>query len=379
LSSAKPDRPQRVVIITQDFYPDIGGITTWVHEFARHLREAGCDVLVITKSFDGFKGHEEVEYPVHRLDHHRWKKKKYSRIKQAIAPLVDDDTVFLCANWKMAIPCLMLSYSSRIRYLVAVHGLDAFEARFKNRLLQKLTLWRAWAVLPVSRYTAGLLEMPRLQRSGRIQVLPNGVDSTVFVPQARSSHIATKYGFEEGPRILNIGRLIPRKGFDMTIRAMALLKNQSACFYIGGTGPYKETLQALVKELKLESRVKFLGFVEESDLVAVYNQADVFCMPSRALPLQVEGFGITYLEAAACGVPSVGGRMSGAEDAIVHEETGLLVEAESPQSIAGALDRLLDDESFRRHLGERALERVRSEFSWGQQTERLLQIMDASR
>lgn len=377
MSDRKPERtyPDRVVIITQDFFPDVGGITTWVHEFARHLSGAGCEVLVVTKSFDGFNGGETVSYPVLRLDHRGWKKHKYARIRKAIAPLNAGDTVFLCANWKMAVPCLSLSFTTSIRYFVVVHGLDALEARFKNRLLQKLALWRAEAVLPVSRYTASLIEMPRLHRSGRMQVVPNGVDCSVFVPQERNTKIEQKYGLGDGPRILNIGRLIPRKGFDMTIRAMALVRDKSACFYIGGTGPYENELRRIVAELALEDRVTFLGFVPDDDLVDLYNACDVFCMPSRALPLNVEGFGLTYLEAAACGVPSIGGKNSGAEDAIVDGETGLLVDAESPEAIADALNWLAADRDFRNQLGEQALKRVRESFGWHHATQRLLGII----
>ena len=364
-----------MVIITQDFFPDIGGITTWVHEFARHLLSAGCEVTVVTKSFDGYDGSEPAPYPVVRLDHREWKKHKYGRIRKAIAPLVRGDTVFLCANWKMALPCLLLSYTTRIRYFVAVHGLDALEARFKNRLLQQLTLWRANAVLPVSRYTASLIRMPRLHKSGRVHVLPNGVDLETFEPRERKAAIESKYNLQPGVRILNIGRLIPRKGFDMTIRAMALVQDRSVHFYIGGTGPYEGTLRNLVAELGLEKRVTFLGFVADEDLVDVYNASDIFCMPSRALPLNVEGFGLTYLEAAACGVPSIGGRNSGAEDAIVHEATGLLVDAESPEAIAEAIDRLSSDEELRRKLGENALKRVRESFGWQHATERLLGVL----
>lgn len=371
----RSSRPDRVVIITQDFFPDIGGITTWVHEFARHLQGAGCEVTVVTRSFDGCDGGESVDYPVIRLDHRRWKKQKYTRIKAAIQPMIDEQTVFLCANWKMAVPCLALSFTKKIKYFVAVHGLDALEARFKNRLLQRWTLWRASAVLPVSRYTASLIDMPRLHRSGRIHVLPNGVDFSHFVPKERNEAVERQSGINAGVRILNIGRLIPRKGFDMTIRAMTLVKDKTAHFYIGGTGPYEKTLRDLVSELGLEDRVTFLGFVADDDLIDIYNSADIFCMPSRALPLQVEGFGLTYLEAAACGVPSIGGKNSGAEDAIVHESTGLLVDAELPEAIAAAIDRLASDAELLRNLGQNALERVRASFGWQHATERLLGIL----
>jgi phosphatidylinositol alpha-1,6-mannosyltransferase len=275
----------------------------------------------------------------------------------------------------MAVPCLYLSLLHRIPYFVAIHGLDALEGRFKNRLLQRFTLWRASGVLPVSHYTKDLLEMPKLKRTGRVQVLANGVDTDRFRKRPRNAAIETKYGIGPGIRILNIGRLIERKGFDMTIRALALIDDPAVNFYIGGTGPYEAALRALAINVGVADRVHFLGFVDETDLIDVYNSADIFCMPSRELPYQVEGFGITYLEAAACGVPSIGGLRSGAQDAIVDGKTGLLVDPESPESIAGAIRRLTTDKSLREILGAAALERVRQELTWKAAVDRLLGII----
>lgn len=368
----------RFVFLTQDFFPDIGGITTWVYELARHLRAAGHPVLVVTKSFDGFDGRELTDLPTLRLNHVRWKQKKYARLKEAIGPLNDGSTVFLCANWKMAVPCMYLSSYRRLPYFVAVHGLDALEGRRKNRLLQQYTLWRASGVLPVSRYTAGLLTMPRLKRSGRVHVLANGVDTGRFQRRSRKAAVESKYGLCGDIRLLNIGRLIERKGFDTTIRALPLLSDLDIHFFIGGKGPYESVLRRLADETGVAQRVHFLGFVDDSDLVDVYNAADIFCMPSRELAYQVEGFGITYLEAAACGVPSIGGRQSGAEDAIVDGETGVLVDPESPDDTAHAIRRLALDQRLRYQLGEAALARVQRQFTWRVTVDRLLEIIRAS-
>ena len=368
----------RFVVLTQDYFPDIGGITTWVYEFARHLQQKGFEVLIVTKAFDGFDGRESCGLPVLRLDHHRWKQKKYGRLKAAVASLNDGRTIFLCANWKMAVPCMFLSIYTRIPYFVAVYGLDALENRLKNRLLQKYTLWRAAGVLPISRYTRDLLDTPVLKRTGRVHIVATGVDTARFTPRPRNPEIEKKYGMTSGVRILNVGRLIERKGFDTTIRAMARLTAREAHFYIGGQGPYEAALKTLAEQMGVSDRVHFLGFVADADLVDVYNAADIFCMPSRELPNQVEGYGITYLEAAACGVPSIGGKNSGAEDAIVDGETGFLVEADSAGAIARALDRLISDDELRKEMGTQALNRVRRELTWAAAVDRLLAVIAGS-
>ena len=115
---------KKFVIITQDYFPDIGGITTWCYEVGSQLQRRNYDVLVVTKSFDGYDGREEQDIPTVRLDHKRWRNKKYGLIYKTIRPLVNKDTVFICANWKMAVPCFKASLFRNIHYFTTVHGMD---------------------------------------------------------------------------------------------------------------------------------------------------------------------------------------------------------------------------------------------------------------
>ncbi len=371
---------KRIIMPTQHYFPDTGGITTWCYETAKAIQDKGLELIILTKAYDGFDKLNELhtdEYglQVIRLDNRKWKNNRNSRVYKAIKPFISDDTAFLSANWKMAVPCMLASLTNDIRYYTVVHGLDAMEARKINRGLQKITLRRSSGIIAVSRFTANLLKKVIMEEVTPVRIINNGVDTARFHTAVRDKEIESKYGFKDGLRILSLGRIIKRKGFDMTIKAMAQIKDPDVHYYIGGKGGYENHLRHLVKEYNLEDRVHFLGFIPDEDMNQVFNCADIFSMPSRSLPGDVEGFGITYLEAAACGVPSVAGRKSGAEDAVIHKETGLLVDPESVGEIADAIKHLCYNKEDREHLGNNAQKRVRQFLSWDIVTEKIITFM----
>jgi phosphatidylinositol alpha-1,6-mannosyltransferase len=360
---------EKVIILTQDYYPAIGGITTWCYEVARSLGAMGLDVLIITKSYDGYNYTNEIAkddkgLKVLRLNHQKWKNYRNKRIYQTIKQFIKPDTAFLCANWKMGVPCMLASIRKNIKYMVAVHGLDAMESRRVNKYLQKRTLKRSKGIITVSSFTKDLLCSQIPGKLPEIAVVNNGVDLKRFNLTGRQKEIEKKYGIHEGIRIICLGRLIPRKGFDTTIMAMASFRDLNVHLYIAGTGPYEERLREIVLESKLEDSVHFLGFIPDEDIAGLCNSCDIYSMPTRQLTGDVEGFGITYIEAAACGLPSIGSVNSGAMDAIVHEVTGLLVENGTVIEVTAALKRLIDNEDERKNFGINAYNRAIQYFSW---------------
>lgn len=122
---------------------------------------------------------------------------------------------------------------------------------------------------------------------------------------------------------------------------------------IAGEGPERSFLQQLVRDLELERHVHFLGSISQQELRHYYSEADVFLMAGRETPEDVEGFGLVYLEANACGPPVVGARVGGVPDAVWDEETGLLVPPDVPSATADALLRLVTAPDLARRLGER--------------------------
>ena len=149
-------------------------------------------------------------------------------------------------------------------------------------------------------------------------------------------------------------------------------------YVLVGYGPYREDLERAASELGIASHVLFAGKVPHEELLDYFAVSDVFVMPSHVNEAQcdVEGFGIVFLEANACGKPVVGGRSGGIPDAIVEGETGLLVDPLSPQAVADALGRLLDDPALARRLGEQGRTRALQDFAWPVVGARIRAVLD---
>jgi phosphatidylinositol alpha-1,6-mannosyltransferase len=150
-------------------------------------------------------------------------------------------------------------------------------------------------------------------------------------------------------------------------------------YLIVGEGPQGSHLRTLVKTLGLEDNVIFVGQVKEDELGAYYAACDVFAMVSRDIPEKgdVEGFGIVYLEANLFGKPVVAGRSGGVPDAVLNEQTGLLVNPHDPQEVASAIVRLLRDPELAERLGTNGRNRVRDEFTGSAAADKLLRALAA--
>src|SRR5207244_7571412 len=148
---------------------------------------------------------------------------------------------------------------------------------------------------------------------------------------------------------LGVSRLVPRKGFDVVIDAVAGLPGVQLA--IAGAGRDRRRL-----ERRAAGRVRFLGRVADADLPALYACADVFamCCRDRWFGLEAEGFGIVFLEAAACAVPAVAGRSGGAHEAVVAGETGYVVEPRDVRAVRSALGALCEDPPPRAGMGRDA-------------------------
>lgn len=351
-----------IILITQDFPPNTGGIQTWCVELAKQFAIMGIKVTVITKSFDDFKFEPFVfnSIEVVRSPHTNWKKDKNKLIYKELKNCITKSSIILCSNWKMGVPAYFYNIFHKVPYFVVCHGLDAAEYRKLNKVLQKKVFKNATESIAVSEYTKSYMRENDIEST--IDVINNGVDLEAFHQVIPSEEIIKKYRIDNSKlNILNVGRLEERKGFDFTIRAIKDIDN--VIFHIGGTGKYEDSLRKIVKELGVEDKVYFHGFIPNSDMNELFNAVDLFVMPSRKVGHSVEGFGITYLEAAACGTPSIGGRNSGAADAIEDGKSGLLVDSESVESIRVGIQYFKDNPNKLEEMGQYAKERAKS-FTW---------------
>jgi phosphatidylinositol alpha-1,6-mannosyltransferase len=208
-------------------------------------------------------------------------------------------------------------------------------------------------------------------------VVPPGVDTDRFRPLDRAEQAAgrARLGLPaDGPLVVSLSRLVPRKGMDVLIRAAALLapSHPGLTVAIGGTGRDHDRLQRLVASTG--APVRLLGRVEHDDLPVLYGCADVYAMlcRNRWAGLEQEGFGIVFLEAAAAGAPQVAGDSGGAAEAVEDGETGLVVRnPRDPDAAADALARLLDDADLRADMARAGRARAVEGYGYDQLAARL--------
>ncbi|MEW6154750.1 MAG: glycosyltransferase family 4 protein [Actinomycetota bacterium] len=216
-------------------------------------------------------------------------------------------------------------------------------------------------------------------------VVPPGVDVERFRPLGTAERAEARHAFglpPSGPLVVAVTRLVPRKGIDVLVAAASLLAPSlpDLTVAVGGGGRDRDRLHRLVASTN--APVRLLGRVSDADLPRLVGCGDVFAMPcrNRWAGLEQEGFGIVFVEAAACGVPQVAGASGGAGEAVAHGVTGYVVRQPSdPVGVAGALDALVASESLRATMAQASRRRAVEQFSYDRLATRLDDALQAVR
>lgn len=169
-----------------------------------------------------------------------------------------------------------------------------------------------------------------------------------------------------------------RKGHAQVLAAMRSLKERypNLVYVITGNGEYRAELQRLTREYALEGQVRFTGFLPREEVWQLYQRADIYISPSLEDQGDVEGFGLSFVEAGLCGKPVIAGRSGGVADVVLDGETGILVDARNPDEVARALQTLLDNPPLRERLGKAARERALKEFTLEAQARKMLAALE---
>ena len=199
-------------------------------------------------------------------------------------------------------------------------------------------------------------------------VLP-GTDPQFFTPGNPPEELVKKWNPAGKKAFLTVARVSERKGHDLVIKSLPeILNNHSDLLYlIVGKGPDRERLENLARELGVSDAVKFCGFVPDADLPDYYRMCDVYTMPNREVfdsTDSIEGFGISFVEASACGKPVIGGKSGGAVEAVAEGYSGYLVDPDSVKEFSAAAEKLLSDDALRMKIGVQGRQRAEKEMDW---------------
>jgi phosphatidyl-myo-inositol dimannoside synthase len=349
-----------IVVLTQNFPPDVGGIQILMYGLAKSALDNSHDVKVMADSykgdreFDASSGIHTVRYgglkPMRRfLKGLAARRTIHERRPRAV----------FCDSWKSL---EYLGPPAGTPVVVLAHGTE-FPAKPSPRKIARMTrtFSKATAVVAASRFAADLAR-PYLGDSAPVCVVNPPISPLPEASQDEIAALRQRYG--SGPILVGLARLEPRKGFDRVIEALPAVaeRHPHVAFLIGGDGEDKARLQSLAADRGVTERVHFLGRVYGKDKTALLSAADVFAMPTRRHGNSVEGFGIVYAEAAWCGVPSLAGTYSGASDFVDDNVNGRLVDGEAP--ISSTLIDMLSDREGLAAMGCAARAKVLSSGMW---------------
>ena len=344
-----------IVITTQNFLPDVGGIEVYLTGLADALAARGHRLVVFC---DGVAAPDDTckPYPVFRFAGPRpWMRWRKSLAVQRFNRKARGDAI-VADTWK-SLELLPARSLEQARVVCLAHGAEFLVktgSRKHRRIVRALA--KADVVAANSAFTGELVK-PFVTGQTAVRVVLPGLCPPKTTPtQNRRS----------GIRVLTIARLDAYKGVDVMLRAIAVLKDQLPAlrYDIVGTGDEWARLHALANELGIGAHVQFHGRVDESEKARLLEQADVFALPSRLEPGEVEGFGIVFAEAGAYGLPCLAGRDGGIPSAVLDGETGLLVDGADVKQVTHALSRLLLDEELAQRLGRAGQQRFWKEFVW---------------
>ena len=374
------------LFVTTKFRPIIGGLEEHTHQIAKHLNELGEQTTVFTPSRPGYTEvdgafDESCGYPVMRFDTKvgsgEWLTPFfYRRGLVEILGVARRSTVdYIMVNAvgsTLDVSALLASRLTRKPLITVTHGLHRSRVPWRSAL--DLVLRKASWNICVSNYAASWVAACGVD-PGKISVIPNGVDLREIESwraRAGSSRRVDTAFPERGPVVLTVARLSPSKGIRTVIRAMPRIVGEvpGTRYVIVGDGEDREHLMRLATESPVADSITFLGALTGDDKFDCYSRCDVFAMPSHE-----DSFPVVFPEANAFGKPVVGGRIGGVPEAVVHGETGLLVDPRSDSEVAEAIIRLLKKPDEARRLGDNGRRRVENELTWKQSARKFLSVI----
>ena len=383
-------RPQ--LLLTYEFPPMSGGIARWMGELARRYPQG--ELVVSTGQYPNSDEVDErlpnrvdrLAMPVRRLRTLQgiltW-----SRHVSVLTRTLNAEFIWCGTLKPSAYPAKWVRERVGTPFGVIAHGSDFLTLRHEThrsaikRRVAKGLLDAASVIVANSTWTRDLClsvlgELGVSLGEDRVRVVPLGTDPEFFRAGLDTGAVRSKYELDSGRWLLTVAPLAASKGVDTVLQVLAETGDEfpDLRYAVVGDGAELAPLKALARKLGVAQRVRFLTGIPDSDLPALYNLATAYVGLSRQTGFDVEGFGISFAEAAACGRPVIAARSGGIPDVVADEETGLLVNGEKADEVVAAVGRLLTDGKLAAKLGKEGRARVERFQNWDRVTRELRAI-----
>lgn len=375
---------EKTLCITNDFGPRAGGIETFVIGLIERMPRNS--VVVYTSSQGDTSEYDRRWFEDYGVEVIRDKRKillPTPRVGKAVTEVLNSRSatrVFFGAAAPLGLLSHRLRKAGATRIVALTHGHEVWWAK----------LWPfTWAIrrigngVDVLTYLGSFTQqaisksLSKSAKSAMVRIAP-GIDTSHFAPVVDSQLLKQELDLEGKRVIVSVGRLVHRKGQDTLVEALPKIveRHSNAHLLFVGVGPHLEYIHKRAIELNVLSHISFVGRVQYAELPRFICVGEIFAMPSRSrlAGLEVEGLGIVYLEASACGLPVVGGISGGAPDALLEGETGFAVDGLDPSAVAEKILYLLDNPDIASKMGARGRQWIADEWEWKHWSNRFNQL-----
>ncbi|WP_424629915.1 glycosyltransferase family 4 protein [Bradyrhizobium sp. SYSU BS000235] len=364
-----------ILMLTSEFAPATGGIGTYAREIAFAASQLGARVTVIAPDYAADSTAEDRALPFRLVRFHgglHSMKNLPAKILLAHSKVrIEDFDIIHAADWPFFIPLALARHRTQARLLMTVHGTEINETQtpLKRAAIRAAGVFGPRTeVAANSRFTRELFRERFAIDEERVNAIPLGVSEFWFKPRGRRKDVRKAYGIDQDKIVMvTVARLTRRKGHHLTLAALERLprelRQRITWLVIGpkGESDYVAEMREMVE--KSDCEIHLLGSLTNEQIRDIYGASDFFCLTGVPDPSgRVEGFGLVYLEAGAGGLPSVATAIGGVPDAVLADETGLLVEP-NVEAVAQAIVEMVDDSDTRSILAAGASSHARA-LSW---------------
>lgn len=366
----------RILFVTWNYPPKLGGMEILLANLVEHLRPYAAVQVLGPYADTTSSSIAEQETDVLRPARDGLSAFTVHAFSQGTRLLRQESYDLIFGGSALMTPLVyVLGRVSGVPPVLYAHGLDLIYSHPLYQLMIRFLLPRCAKVFTNSR-ASRKEALDRGVPLDRVSVLHPGLEFAEFERASDTGSVREKFGLEERPMLLSVGRLAKRKGLVEFVQhslPSIVARHPDVILVVVGGNPsdslthkqdVKSQIEAEAKRRGLEDYVRLLSWIDREDLIQLYHACNVFVLPAIGVPGDIEGFGIVLIEAGAAGKPVVSTELGGITDAVLNGRSGILVEPRQWEEISDAISNLLANTSLQEQLGQFGRERVRREFDW---------------
>lgn len=371
---------KKILIITLEYPPQIGGVASYITNFATHFKRD--DFIVYAPKISASDESYDRAHPwrvIRRRQLFRfWWPRWLKMLIQCYFIIKREGITDLHIHHVLPGGYVGLVFSRllKIRYTVFLHGSDAIHGQKIQKINQlRAVLHNANAVVVNSQYLANLVGTiaPKAPRPVVLHPCPSDSFIATVPDPSDLSYLRERLALNSKRVMLSVGRLVEGKGYRQLLELFPrlLARFPNLTWLIIGTGPLEQSIVERARELQVASALRFIGSVPPERLRVFYGLADIFVLLTHKTPYSTEAWGTVFLEAAAAELPVIAGAGGGVDEAVGHQKTGLLVDTDHPQEVIVSITDLLEHPEKSRELGRHGRERVLERFTWAKELQQV--------